>query len=101
MDVANLDLCKELYELSGWGDATLDDMLPLHPDWREVHPPNPKLINFIPAYDLGYLLRKLRYANTKAYIKADQKLEQLMMSERQEDYAASWLIELFKQGILK
>jgi hypothetical protein len=97
VSVASLELCKELYKLSKWesdywydwnhGEPTVEDM--------KLSESN------IPAYDLGYLLRKLRYANTKAYIEADKRLEQMMMSEYPEDYAASWLIELFKQGLLE
>ena len=63
MNVASLDLCRELHELSAWGIGDPDVM------WRwsrngvgdffqeralpVVYPGQ------IPAYDLGYLLRKL------------------------------------------
>lgn len=67
-DVASLELCKELYELSGWNNTFF---------WRESGPdgeylrwnePNHGLNrmreNGVPAYDLGYLLRKLPFKLT-------------------------------------
>lgn len=58
MNVASLELCKELCELSGWRDEL--DM------WFEfgTHLGEPKKWGIgrtgeFPAYDLGYLLRKL------------------------------------------
>lgn len=71
MNVASLELCKELYELSGW-EVEKDD---IHPWWiaYEDAPLVPTPIIFdnccdrahkedeiiCPAYDLGYLLRNL------------------------------------------
>jgi hypothetical protein len=67
MNVADKDLCAELYELSGWDDVSF---------WHELlkgkgyittfYQPTP-ITNeqiwsgnkFIPAYDAGFLLRKL------------------------------------------
>lgn len=43
MNVASLELCKELYELSGWNTHISHGV----PD-RDIHP----------VYDLGFLLRK-------------------------------------------
>jgi hypothetical protein len=59
MNVASLELCKELYELSGWIKAD---------DWGfRKYSAKGIAMNYgsrlgkyeIPAYDLGYLLRKL------------------------------------------
>lgn len=62
MNVASLELCKELYELSGWDD--LQFMWYWHLGvGRKVH--HREIGNYklgspiISAYDLGYLLRKL------------------------------------------
>lgn len=44
-DVASLELSKELYELTGWG---------------ELGPTKANGEKNYPAYDLGFLLRKLR-----------------------------------------
>lgn len=57
---ASLELCKELYELSGWNDETefhydLTDGLIGVGLPRKAVPGNVE----IPAYDLGYLIRKL------------------------------------------
>jgi hypothetical protein len=65
MNVASLEPCKELYELSGWNDTefwyaeTLNE--PPH-NWTLGN--NRLTIGMtggrqLPAYDLGYLLRKL------------------------------------------
>lgn len=72
-DHASLELCKELYELSGWDDTnsywylehqirlsngnydTLQTML-VDKHYRAGTSPK---TNFIPAYTAGYLLRKL------------------------------------------
>ncbi len=64
MNVASLELCKELYKLSGWND--LEDA------WHKGSPINggdyvsayhgedyEKKLFLAPAYDLGYLLRNL------------------------------------------
>ena len=68
MNVASRQLSKELYELSGW-DATPNiywrDSLSQPDVWFTDHAHNnPELQVFnvehkLPAYDLGYLLRKL------------------------------------------
>lgn len=55
MNVASIDLSRELYELSGWGETELG----WWPGARKT-PIRTKDSAFeFPAYDLGYLLRKL------------------------------------------
>lgn len=114
MNVASLDLCKELYAVSGW-DSELQD-LPDHPDCDPKGP-------IAPAYDLGYLLRKLPY-RTKykdlvlekvyeddwriAYWHDDlphrgvveEEVQFACNADTPEDAAASLAISLFKAGIL-
>jgi hypothetical protein len=52
MNVASLNLCKELYEISGWGRGDqLQEHLVVDEEGYEYA--------VFPAYDLGYLLRKL------------------------------------------
>ncbi len=112
MNVANLKLCRELYELSGWNDTTFRWLMNI---------PEPFHVNAMikaerkvstSAYDLGYLLRKLPQ-NTKL-----EKLESSIWSVEDfdsknegephcivelstpEDAACKLAIELFKQGIL-
>lgn len=127
MNVASLELCKELYELSGWDDTYLewrfassnDTMFPR--SWViNAQQKNGKHITEkdIPAYDLGYLLRKLpaEYKDntfvlgksakdghyTVAYVWAE-KYQSLFKqtADTPEDACAKLAIELFKQRILK
>lgn len=108
MNVANLELCKELKELSGWISGS--DFFPVKHSTEDP----------IPAYDLGYLLRKLpsyiKLKNDRTRFTLRTKPEsnqhelplwQAMyghdFSERAdtpEDAAAKLAVELFKQGIL-
>lgn len=118
MNTASLELCKELYKVSGWkadywydwnhGEPTVEDM---------------KLSEFnIPAYDLGYLLRKLprfieeetmhywlnlapdaetEWFATYDYYDASPKGIAGGYKATPEDALVELAIELFKQGILK
>lgn len=138
MNVANLELCKELYELSGWDDmpgkTSFEWYKPLDEiqDWvlkpkqhfsshqaRELHDE----ACLCPAYDLGYLLRKLAVKDGWTHGRFD--LSNCLMphesaneyywsatynsfdngfpvgeAETPEDAACKLAIELFKQGIL-
>jgi hypothetical protein len=105
MHAASLELCRELYELSGWGGGQVyDGVYAAHPDVKREGDRRP----FIPAYDLGYLLRKLQEsAPTLAWMYDEQKWAMITDAsfERQdavtpEDAACKLAIELFKQGIL-
>lgn len=59
MNTASLDLCKELYSLSGWQETSFiwaehgKDSFIMHNSITK------KADDYPPAYDLGYLLRKL------------------------------------------
>ncbi len=109
-EIANQELCKELYELSGWTVLGFAD------GWHSG--------NGSPAYDLGYLLRKLedsgetiilRYNNpenmtaialsdwNKQYTAATVSMTQgsYPIASTPEDAACKLAIELFKQGVLK
>lgn len=136
MHVASLELCRELYELTGWGDNGYwredilwwyENSLPgQKPDWRVQGLSEAAKIGVIrfPAYDLGYLLRKLPRSlpnhHTSAYLIV--KCEEPEGSEKQswscsygliddakhynyastpEDAVCKLAIELFRQGILK
>lgn len=65
MNVAPLELCKELYELSGWGDTEWQYTGTLH--GLAYKPMNANDTAAIPAYDLGYLLRKLPLERTSEF----------------------------------
>jgi len=118
MNVASLELCKELYELSGWDDLDLS----FQPERGNC-----------PRYDLGYLLRKLPNSTDidaeefeeafdcsapESFFLAwemdtlqhewrvqfqieDSVLENTMFeADTPEDALCLLIIELFKQGIL-
>jgi len=122
MNVTSLPLCKELYELSGWG-YTVERYVENQRDHRigVVHATNVDLSihnEIAPAYDLGYLLRKLPHYDHTGWdltisfdgdfvvvgyhdpLNANSWREQIG-DENIEDAAARLAIELFKQGILK
>lgn len=97
IDSASPELCKTLYELSGW----------------EPSPGVTKGDNHWPAYNLGYLLRKLpEQVELKSYFDGSWDCRHIdtdeawgvngrMNGDTPEDATAKLAIELFKQGILK
>ena len=130
MNVASLELCKELYELSGW------DSNPGQWVWHRIYNPlagdNEWSVNLYqhitraeqqyPAYDLGYLLRRFaeqdHYVSVKyvdyAKLATDlkewrnefvaydpwMKQKDYPYANTPEDALAKLAIELFKQNIL-
>lgn len=118
-DVAGLKLCRELYDLSGWNDTFFrwadhgkDSFFGVFVD-DGLHPP---------AYDLGYLLRKLPPYISKdivedlqwldiAPVEVDKNNDVVTWSagyksdykyaHTPEDATCKLAIQLFKQGILK
>lgn len=136
MNVASLELCKKLYELSEWDDvsnfyAPIDENISWHifnVNEETYYTTDGKhstdgLKNRVPAYDLGYLLRKLPpYYSTYGkdgddcilrvqatfsrkgwyayYNGPGQKMTFLQISGSPEDAAIKLAIELFKSGVL-
>lgn len=139
MNTSSLELSKELYELSGW---TVTDYVWRHhkpndasqlelrvakeaDDYRFRNSPEAKRFReenaFYPAYDLGYLLRKLPrqkdmydlvlatyvdvYTEREGWIcgfqQRDNFIDPVNIADTPEDAAAKLCIELFKQGIIK
>lgn len=108
MNVTNIELSKELYELSGWEDGA---RLPWY-CWVEAHQTYdidngvPKF----PAYDLGFLLRKLPSSIHVYRTKSGEgratghdsppNFITTVKGDTPEDATAKVAIELFKQGIL-
>jgi hypothetical protein len=94
MNVANLELCRELYDLSGWETPYLKTL-------RQNPNDGIKIIKTYPAYDLGFLLRKTNFGvrphdeGWKAFYYSKE-----MTGDSPEDVAVKLAIELFKQGIL-
>lgn len=123
MNVASLELCKELYELSGWeSDPSYyreigKEEWKFSPFWfntlslKKKSPPFEK----VPAYSLGYLLRKLPTNSATAKMSSsymamcDPKFGDLLgknfamqhEAATPEDATCKLAIELLKQGILK
>lgn len=120
MNVANLENCKKLYELSGWDDtshvkrryATDDGMVAyrLDPRFRVAWVEK----DYVPAYDLGYLLRKLpvqvdyednRGVLLMSYVIPDSKWRAALgnisrYADTPEDAACLLAIKLFEEGVL-
>lgn len=120
MHVASLELCKELYELSGWKNGKhtwyLEHAYDPNGIWieRDDWDLNKVETNmseyFYPAYDLGYLLRKLPPVSkvincsnerTQIYGALFPEGKLTFQADTPEDAACKLAIELFKQGILK
>lgn len=129
MNVASLELCKELYELSGW--ETADFAYPTghqperdYPYFRPLKGLGP-LCGDTPAYTLDYLLRKVRTVETEGGIYGRDlynvvvtgmkntyfaTLDSIATGSRRgfefvdvepENAVARLFIEMFKQGILE
>lgn len=120
--VANIDLCRELYELSGWEDTeswlSASDLLPEVIDGKKTGRYKRQQV---PAYDLGFLLRKLPAVIDEApltlctdgtgvleeiywcayYFSAPVIYKTGYDDKTPEDAACKLAIELFKQGVLK
>lgn len=120
MNVASLELSKELYELSGWEDLWYikgeDDAEP----W--VHERRAAVSGYetlAPAYSIGFLLRKLPVEigvfdtpdyrgrltvspgeNNWWYASYDYDKQTVQSAHSPEDAAAKLAIDLFKQGVL-
>lgn len=131
MNVASLENCKTLWELSGWDDTERIKVLD-NPEgiWYRDNPGLPKntrghlLVRNVPLYDLGYLLRKLPegvrlWRNKTNPIKrsnykgewsiglyassgyGQSSIAKGQQADTPEDCTALMAIELFKSGVLK
>jgi hypothetical protein len=110
MNVASFELCQELYEMSGWLtgiDGSCYVSLPGEGKHYEVRPltdTGNDSIQICPAYDLGYLLRKLPPGNVLTSLDGEwiaSTSPKVATAPLPEDAAAKLAIELFKQGILQ
>jgi len=121
MNTANLELCKELYELSAWEEEGAELWcLAIRGD-EKFAPALPHFIGSFPSYSLGFLLRNLpAYLDERKYaslgsinldvvdnrmwacgygVMAPAVLKQY--ADTPEDAVCKLAIELFKQGVLK
>lgn len=129
MNVASLELCKELHELSGWSLPIYsplkwveyaDDSCAL---WAGSDPEHwDEIIQSSPAYDLGYLMRKLQSGDLTVIMRFnrdfggrigmsswdgkwcigtfDMAQGEYPVADSPEDAAAKLAIALFKRGVL-
>lgn len=108
MNVASQPLCKELYELSGWDETTFCYFT--NNDGSHRITATTKTSD--PAYDLGYLLRKLPvesmvektsdgYSSQTTSNNLSTVSHVICDADTPEDAAAKLAIELWKQGVLK
>ncbi len=124
MTTASLELCKELYELSGWvrtgqewsrwyqGVLVFNEPAEVYEgEYRVINVPPWRDETTYPAYDLGYLLRKLpqntfvKQLESTIYHAEDYNFDtdtcnSAIDKSTPEDALADLAIELFKQGIL-
>jgi hypothetical protein len=121
MNVASLELCRELYELSGWDDTFIKYRSYKGGSWDAGEwwtaprtDPSTSGMDELPAYDLGYLLRKLAGIEEQhrfsihhvrtffaIYEGASLHAESNGNSDTPEDAAAKLCTTLYKHGILK
>lgn len=117
MNVASLELCKELYELSGW-DNTEFGWFDVDGDthWAITHDAGGA--DVVPAYDCGYLLRQLPNTSLEQTVKlfADGAVYTAIyyrhknggydtnsfhtVKDTPENALCKLAIELFKQNVL-
>lgn len=113
MQVVSLELCKTLWELSGWNpdqwaydvsyaDAWLRYIADFPEESRER-----RLIDMVPAYTLGFLLRKLperpilRRRATGWSCEVDiEGLSNHVVADTPEEATCKLAAKLFKAGIL-
>lgn len=111
MNVASLELCKELHRLSGWdGTEKSWTYYPNQKKWLLTQPRFFSKLEHIPGYSLAYLLYKIpKSIGTSAweicpllqgYGIGFQNIA-ASTADTLEDAACKLAIELFKQGILK
>ncbi len=99
MQVADSELCRKLFVLSGWSDP---DKNPEVSEYAYTERGEP-----IPRYDLGYLLRKLPEATylNKPYEgnlwSCGYNMEFIGEADTPENAVCKLAIELWKQGILR
>jgi hypothetical protein len=107
MNVASLDLCRELYGLSRWEDTDFQYHRGLDDEWHSAYQKRG-----YPAYDLGYLLRKLprldSYNDSWSLVRWSDEwimehgdIDGDVTASNPEDAAAKLTIGLFNKGILK
>jgi hypothetical protein len=117
MNTARLELCKELYTLSGWNETDYFYQFIEYPDSSSgFYLTNPTLeaplhAEAYPAYDLGYLLRRLPKNFVLRPIPGAQweihyapgvsNTEKICQADTPEDAACELTIELFRRRVFE
>lgn len=112
MHFAEVELCRKLYDVSGWDDTSFKyvggsrDNIQLRPRNKRITAPD------VPAYDLGYLVRRLPYpvsvtANQKGFVTTAAMMRHrppffnyLARDASPENSTVDVLLEMFKQNVL-
>lgn len=78
VDIASVELCKELFEVSGWDGTFFNYSRSSH--YKDAEPDHPFVVGYrgsietrevkerYPAYDMGYLMRKFPVLEEGAYV---------------------------------
>lgn len=107
MNTASLELSRKLYELSGWFDT---DFV-VDPTSRATSITtaitNTEDAPWLPAYDLGYLVRKIQSNGVMVRAHAGSQWvvmvnpDYIVYADTPEDAVAMLCIKLFEMGVLK
>lgn len=120
MNVASLELCRELYELSGWAEERQHWWYWINPEDHQDYSANEgrdSQLKNIPAYDAGFLLRNLpldvevsKYSGRKSTQKYHATYFESLGTSKSvvirteahtaEDALCKLCVELFKEGVL-
>lgn len=113
MNHASLELSRELYEVSGWDNTYLShvDETDIDIGWVVIRTTEDSamLRDSTPAYDLGYLLRKLQegsdfYSLRRSTVDGSWLVKtqygEEVRADTPEDAVAELAIELWKQGVI-
>lgn len=107
VNVASKELCAKLKKLSGWSDTTFcwnGQIIPAFwPEEMRAHD-----VDSFPAYDLGYLLRRLpqgssisRGTDKRYYAECPVPIgEMTLFGSTPEDAACKLVIELLKSKVI-
>lgn len=116
MNTASIELCRELYELAGWHDTYWNYSRSSGTDgpFRLGHKGSietREVKERYPAYELGFLQRKLPYGFTivtrfnegwlASWAKTADADDYATEADTPENAVCELAIELFKQGVLK
>ncbi len=110
MNVASLENSKKLYELSKWTETEYVHSSDTYRAGYDLMLRERANGLVLPAYDAGYLLRKLQHLNVDLYpidkgscwyacVQWEENSTELP-ADTPEDALAKLAIELFKQGVL-